>query len=99
MAIKSLTSRMRLVQCPLCGETVHVITSVHLEKMHGITINDFIKLNKNYIELTGLVHYKAETSSKRRQQKIENSRKWYAKNKERFNAEKRKKRSKKEKGE
>lgn len=44
---------MHMIECPICGEIVNIITSVHLAK-HNMTLFDFIKLNKDYVKLTAL---------------------------------------------
>lgn len=51
---KSKNRKYNVVFCPLCGVRAYIITSVHLETCHGITLFDFIKLDKSYIGLTAL---------------------------------------------
>lgn len=72
-----------LVQCPLCGETVHVVTSIHLERVHNMSIDDFIKLNKNYVGLTGMNQYLGAKKAKRKYTSKEYHKKYYQKNRER----------------
>lgn len=80
--MNSISRGTHLVRCPICGEALYVITSIHLAK-HNMTLTEFIALDEAYIGLTGLQDTKESTSANKRRNKIMlNSRNYYAKNKE-----------------
>lgn len=71
-----------LVKCPICGEAVFVITSIHLAK-HNLTLTEFISLDESFIGLTGVQDTKESTAfNKRRNNRLRNARNYHNKNKE-----------------